>query len=137
MNAFASLETPLDEPLDNEVHIDAKDKNPKPELERQAELVAAIKRNFARVKVAAVPNGGKRGQKALNQARREGAWWGFVDLLVIGRPQLVAFIEIKNGTEMPRQNQIDAINWLHRAGHHVGVFRRADSAVEWLRGIGL
>lgn len=133
MNAFTALETALAEPLDAAIHIDAKDKDPVPELQRQAELVATIKRTFTRAKVAAVPNGGMRGQKALNQARREGAWWGFVDLIVIGPAPLVAFLEMKNGSEMPRQNQVDALNALHRMGHRVGVFRRADSAIAWLR----
>lgn len=136
MNAFADLETPINEPLDPAIHIDAKDRDPESELERQAALVATIKRTFPGVKPVAVPNGGKRGIKALNQARREGVWWGFVDLLIIGPAPLMAFIEMKDGTKMPKQHQIDAINAIHRCGYPVGVFRRADSAIEWLRKVG-
>ena len=132
---WADLETPLRETLHPAIHVDAKDRDAASELERQAEVVATIRRTFVGAKVAAVPNGAKRGQKAMNQARREGAWWGFPDLIVIADGR-IAFLEMKNGAEPPRQSQIDCMNMLHRLGWPVGLFRRADSAIGWLRAKG-
>lgn len=127
---FADLETPLAEaPL---FFIEPKDSNPASEADRQAELVATIKRTFPQARPVAILNGEKRGQWALNLARRLGAWWGFPDLLVLA-PRKIAMIEMKNGKDMPKQHQVDVLNWLHRSGFAVGVFRTSDSAIAFLR----
>ena len=127
---WADLETPLSEaPL---FFIEPRDNDPAPEEDRQGEAVATIRRTFPHARVVAILNGERRGQWALNLARKLGAWWGFPDLIVLA-PRKIAMIEMKNGKDMPKQHQIDCMNWLHRSGFAVGVFRTADSAIAFLR----
>lgn len=127
MTAWDILESPLDpEPV---FHIDAPDADEATELERQAIFVAKARRcGFS---VVAVPNGGKRGQGALNQARREGAAWGFPDLIVM-HGQRIAFLEFKNARAKPKLHQVEWLNRLAGMGYPCGVFRRADSALAFL-----
>ena len=47
-----------------------------------------------------------------------------------------ARIEMKNGSEMPRDNQVETLNWLHLRGHAVAVCRSKDGALRWLRDCG-
>jgi hypothetical protein len=132
MNLWADLETPLaEEPL---FHIDERDRDPASEDDRQAEFVKRAR--AAGLRVAAVPNERQWGMKAWNRAKRLGAWWGFGDTIVFARERRVAVLEWKNGTRMPEQHQVDCLNALHRMGFPVGVFRRADSALAWLRAQG-
>lgn len=125
-----AIECDLDaEPM---FHIDPTDSEPESEIERQVQFRSQCRMLMPHVLLVAIPNAGKRGQKALNQARREGAIWGFPDMLAFV-PGKVAGLEWKNGKKPPEQHQIDVLNRLHRMGFPVGVFRRADSAVAWLR----
>lgn len=127
---FAGLESPLREaPL---FHIDPRDKDPKSEDDRQAEFKKLV-RSSPGMRIAAVLNDHNWGQKGLNRANKIGAWWGFPDTIVTAAPRMVAFPEFKNGTEMPKQHQIDCLNALHRMGFPVGVFRTAESAGAFLR----
>lgn len=124
-----ALETPLyEEPL---FHIDERDNDPASEDDRQGEF-ARIIRATPGVRIAAFLNDHNWGQKALNRARKLGAWWGFPDSGVLAEPRLIAFCEFKNGKRMPEQHQVDCLNALHRMGFPVGVFRRADSALAFL-----
>lgn len=111
-------------------HIDERDDDPAPEADRQAAFVKDARR--CGIRIAAVPNDGKRGLKALNLARKLGAWWGFGDTVAFAPGPLVAVLEWKNGKRPPDQHQIDCLNVLHRMGVPVGVFRRADSAMAFL-----
>lgn len=120
-------ETLYEEPI---FHIDARDNDPAPEEDRQAAFVKAARRSG--IKIAAVPNDGKRGQKARNLAAKLGAWWGFGDTVAFASGAKVAVLEFKNGRRMPEQHQIDCLNALARMGIPVGVFRRADSAIAFL-----
>ncbi|MBK9661479.1 MAG: hypothetical protein IPO68_16530 [Chitinophagaceae bacterium] len=45
----------------------------------------------------------------------------------------VAFIEMKDGTKMPDQNQRDRLNLYTRQGHLCGVFRQEKSVMDFLR----
>jgi hypothetical protein len=128
MTAFDHLESPLHEaPL---FYIEPRDRDPRAEDERQREWVVAARKSG--LYVCAVLNGEKRGQWALNLARRLGAWWGFPDAIAIGRGRFIAFLEWKDGTEQPKQHQIDCMNLLWRMGFPVGVFRTSERAMAWL-----
>lgn len=85
------------------------------------------------VKIVAVPNAAKRGQKAMNQARREGAAWGFPDMMAIA-PGKVAFLEFKRekGGKVS-DNQSDWMALLASYGFPCGVFNDPDQALEFLR----
>jgi hypothetical protein len=127
---------PADEPLTEAplFWIEPRDKDPASEDDRQGAFASAI-RSRPGVHIAAVLNDGKRGQKALNRANKLGAWWGFPDCIVVASGR-VAFVEFKNGTAMPKQHQVDALNTLHRLGFPVAVARSAGWAIEFLRGAG-
>lgn len=133
---WADLETPLSEaPL---FFIEQKDRDPASELERQVSFRQQCRIHLPHVMLAAIPNAGKRGQKALNQARSEGALWGMVDMLAMA-PRKIAFLEWKAGRTDPAPHQIEIMNRLTRMGFATGVFRTADSAIAFLRreGFGL
>jgi hypothetical protein len=53
-------------------HIDAKDKDPRPEEKRQLAFLNAARMMCPAVALFAVPNGGKRSQWAAMKAKREG-----------------------------------------------------------------
>lgn len=133
MTAFDHLETPLDEqPL---FIIEQPDSDRTSEMDRQARFIAQLRKRNPAIQVIAIPNAAARGQKALNQVRREGAVWGAPDLIVL-QDGKAAFIEFKNGTAMPKQHQTDCLNALTRNGFPCGVFRTAEGAICWLRAQG-
>jgi hypothetical protein len=78
-------------------HIDAKDKDPRPEEKRQLAFLNAARMMCPAVAIFAVPNGGKRSQWAAMKAKREGMKAGVLDL-VCTWPGGVAFLEFKDGT---------------------------------------
>jgi len=127
---WAALETPLfQEPR---FWMEPTDRDPASELTRQARFIGAIERALPGVVVAAIPNAAKRGQKALNQAKKEGALWGFPDLAVIhaGRS---AYLEFKAGRAKPKQHQIDAMNRIHDQGVPVALVRTTEGAMRFLK----
>lgn len=85
------------------------------------------------VSLVAIPNAAKRGQKAMNQARREGAAWGFPDMMALGPAGKVAFLEFKSAKGKLSDNQADWLAALERMGFPCGVFRTAEGALEFLR----
>jgi len=128
--SFTDLESPLAEaPL---FFVEAKDSGPASELERQVSFRQQCRIHLPHVMLAAIPNASKRGQKALNQARSEGALWGMPDMLAMA-PRKIAFLEFKAGRTDPAPHQIEVMNRLARLGFAVGVFRTADSAIAFLR----
>ena len=128
MSAFDHLESPLDEaPL---FFIEPKDRDTASEVERQARFIKEARK--AGFKPVAIVNGALRGMKALNRAKREGAWWGFPDLAVLGPDRFVALVEFKNGKSMPAAHQVGCMNTLHRLGFPVAVFRTPERAMAWL-----
>lgn len=128
--AFAMLDA-LEDRAELLCHIDPRDRFPLPEEDRQAALLSELRRRAPGVTVWAVPNGGKRTRWAASKAKREGMRKGAPDLTITWN-RGVAFVEMKNGTDKPDADQVLLLNALYRAGHHVGVFRTAASAVAWL-----
>lgn len=126
---FDHLETPLDEaPL---FFVEPRDRDNLTELARVRRFRAMFRKAFPKSRLVAVPNGGKRGQGAINQARAEGAAWGFPDLIALGDGQ-VAFLEFKSGTGTMKPHQVDWGNWLDRSQFFVGTFRKPETAIDWL-----
>lgn len=132
MNAFAGL---LEEAPPLRWHEDPRDKDPRPEDARQSAFLREARKLCPAVDIVAVPNAGRRGQKALNQRLREGLRPGALDLFATW-PGGVAFLEFKNGTDVPDANQRDRLRLYLRQGHHCGVFRQEDSAIAFLRRCG-
>lgn len=84
------------------------------------------------IKLVAIPNAGRRSAWEQIKRAKEGLTAGFPDMQALhgGR---IAFLEFKSGTGALSTAQIDQMNWLVRNGFTVGVFRSADTAVDWLR----
>lgn len=134
MTDWAALGTPLRPTLEPAIYVEPRDKRDASEDERQAELVAHL-RKLPSVRVAAIPNGAKRSKWEAAKAKREGMAAGWPDIEVVWADG-TARIEMKNGSEMPRANQIETLNWLHLRGHAVAVCRTKDGALRWLRECG-
>nr|WP_280740569.1 VRR-NUC domain-containing protein [Sphingomonas kaistensis] len=84
------------------------------------------------VSIVAVPNAAKRTQWAAARAKREGMATGFPDLMAIA-PGKIAFLEIKTAKGRVSAHQGEWLDRLHAMGFPCGVFRDADSALEFLR----
>lgn len=113
--------------------IDPKDADPRDELTRQSAFIRDAKIICPAVNIFAVPNAGKRSQWAARKAKREGLTAGVLDLVCTWPMGGVAFLEWKDGTKMPDENQRDRLNLYTRQGHLCGVFRQETSALEFLR----
>lgn len=135
MTDWQTLESPLKPVLDGGIFVEKKDRNPAGEEARQAEFVNLMRRTCKACKVYAVPNAGKRTRWEANKAKREGLFASWPDIGVVwadGR----ADIEFKDGQKMPRDDQIETLNWLHLRGHPVAVCRTAEGAMRWLASLG-
>ena len=84
------------------------------------------------VRIVAIPNAAKRGQKAMNQARREGAAWGFPDVMCLARGR-AAFIEFKAAKGVVSESQAEWIERLNADGFPATVARDPDDALRFLR----
>jgi hypothetical protein len=127
---WGALETALDEkPL---FFVEARDKDAASELARVKRFRSLFRKHFSGARIVAIPNGGIRSQRALNQARSEGAAWGFPDMLAIGSSPFIPVMEWKSGTGALKQHQISWMNWMHSRGHPVGMFRVPETAIAWL-----
>lgn len=120
--------------LDAGIYVEPKDGDPANEDSRQMKLVKKLK-GCPGLACHAVPNGGRQSDWARIRGQKMG--------VVAGQPDLGidwtgghAVIEMKNGTEMPRRNQIDRLNLLHRMGKNVAVCRTASGALRWLASVG-
>jgi hypothetical protein len=142
VNAFLAIEESdprVRETLDPGIWVEARDKDPRDEDPRQAEYIATMRKLCRGIKVFAIPNAGKRTQWAAAKAKREGMHKGWPDTGACWVTNIaggVAWIEFKNGKEMPEGDQIETLNWLHRRGHPVAVCRTAQGAMSWLKSIG-
>lgn len=132
MNAFAAFLTEPDIPA---WHCDPRDKDPRAEDARQSAFLRDAHILCPGVDIFAVPNAGKRTRWEQHKRTREGMKAGALDLVATWAGG-VAFLEFKNGTEPPDQNQRDRLAMYVRQGHHAGVFRQERSALLWLRGLG-
>lgn len=134
MNAFpADLDDTLAAvPL---FYVERPDKDAATELQRVAEFRREFRKALPAGRVMAIPNAGKRGMKALAQARAEGAAWGAPDMVVLWNGEQ-AFLEWKNGAGKPAPHQVDWLNWLHVNGYPCAVVRTASGALNFLRSLG-
>lgn len=109
--------------------------DPGDEISIQTRFRSRCKMLAPGVRVAAIPNAGKRTAWSAMQAKREGMSAGFPDIICFwdGGHALLEF-KARNGSL--DTNQIDWLNFLHRCGHPCGVFRSAASAIEFLRALG-
>lgn len=103
------------------------------ELAIQVGLRKRLRHIAPAICLIAIPNGAKRGQRALNQAMLEGMKIGFPDLLVLSNEGHVAFIEVKAEKGKPTQRQLDWHAALRRWGFAVAVIRSADEGEAFLR----
>ena len=131
---LAALGEPVKPVLDAGIFVEPKDRAPDSEDDRQAVLVAALKR-LPGIKVVAVPNGGKRTRWAAAKAKREGMHKGWPDLGIIWAYGC-AWIEMKAGRTSPDYDQIETLNWLHGRGHLVAVCRTKAGALAVLEAWG-
>lgn len=84
------------------------------------------------VLLVGIPNAGRRTPWETRQRAKEGLTPGFPDMLAMhgGR---TALLEFKAGTGSIDAKQIDMLNKLTRLGFAAGVFRSADTALDWLQ----
>jgi hypothetical protein len=102
------------------------------EQKRQERLLARLGPG---VVAFSVPNEGRNSDWERLTRHRAGARAGAPDL-VIAWNRGVAFLEMKGGKTAVKDNQIETLNALHRAGHHVAIWRDPVKAAEWLKGLG-
>lgn len=88
------------------------------------------------VSIVAIPNASKRTRWAAQRAKREGLAKGFVDLIALAPGGKVAFLEMKAAKGRLSESQSEWQDRLTGMGFPCGVFRDADSAVEFLRSHG-
>jgi hypothetical protein len=124
------LETPLRPTV--QFFIEAPDREPASELQRVASFRRDLRKGFPAARVAAFPNAGKRGPAAVRQAKAEGMAPGMVDMLVLHAGRL-AFLEWKNGRDLPSNAQTEWMNWLDAQGHVVGCVRTSRGAIAFLK----
>jgi hypothetical protein len=114
-------------------HIDPRDtQGPKDELGAQVAYRRKMAQKAPRVLLAGIPNAGKRSAWESRQRAKEGLVKGFPDMLAMFDGRTLC-LEFKSGTGQPSDDQIETLNKLHRLGFSVGIFRSADSAIEWTR----
>lgn len=113
-------------------HVDPRDaSNDKDEASIQALFRSRMRTLAPRVILVAIPNAGKRTAWERRQRAREGMVTGFPDMLAMHDGRTAA-LEFKSGKGALSDQQIDTLNRLVAQDFPVGVFRSADTAVEWL-----
>lgn len=137
MNALLAIpetDPRVREKLDPGIFVEPRDKDDRSEDARQIEVVNHLKRCPA-LAFHAVPNGGRQTDWARLRGERMG--------VVAGQPDLgidwaggSCVIELKDGQDMPRQNQVDRLNRLHRMGKKVAVCRTWGGVLGRLRAWG-
>lgn len=120
--------------------IEPKDKDPRPEIARQAVFLSRLAIIAPAVDAVAIPNSGRLTDWERLQRHREGARAGALDLLMSWKPtgteRGVFFAEFKSGTGMPDRNQRERLNRYFRDGHCCGVYRNPDTLLAHLREAG-
>lgn len=114
-------------------HQDARHKGEQSEMAIQTTFRGRMKVMAPAIMLVAVPNAGKRTAWERTQRAKEGMLAGFPDMIALyaGR---TAYLEFKTGDGALSANQVEVLNRLSRMDFPVGVFRSADTAVEWLQG---
>lgn len=106
---------------------------PRSELAIQTLFRSRARMQCPEVVIVAVPNGALRGQRAMNQARREGAAWGFPDVICMWPGGGIAFIEFKAEKGRLELNQVEWQARLADLGFPAIVSRDPDHALDFLR----
>lgn len=118
------------------------------ELDRQAWVVAYMRRTQPHIVCYATPNAGKRGFKAQAQAKKEGLLAGVFDLTFAWDVQhaaedrpTICWAEMKGYDASGRPGQLSnpQIEWgntMHRKGYAVACFFSAQSVIRWLGELG-
>ncbi len=114
-------------------HIDQTHKDAPDELAVQVRFRNLMRTLAPQVMLVAIPNAGRRTAWEGRQRGREGMVAGFPDLMALHEGR-AAFLEFKSGTGSLSEKQVDVLNRLVRQDFAVGVFRQAETAVEWLQG---
>jgi hypothetical protein len=114
-------------------HFDPRNaQGPKDELGEQVRYRVQMRNAAPSVMLVAVPNAGKRSAWEARQRMKEGMVKGFPDLLAMFDGRTLG-LEFKSGIGQPSDAQIETLNRLHRLGFPVGIFRSAETAMEWTR----
>lgn len=123
MNAFAHLACDLREkPI---FPVEPRDKDSAAEVVRQMQFRKLLRDIAPSITSWAVPNAGKRGQWAQQQAKREGMIAGVFDEHYAWDGPTIVMLEWKDSTGALSQEQIDWGNRLHRMGFRVASVRSA------------
>jgi hypothetical protein len=135
------LDMPEEREGDEPWFIEAKDRDPTPEFNRQILFLGRLKTLAPAVTAIAIPNAGKGSDWERIRRWREGACAGALDLLITWAPTRpgdrgVFFAEFKNGEKPPTRVQRDRLNEHYRQGHGCGVYRNADTLLNHLRAAG-
>lgn len=105
------------------------------ELEIQTVFRGRARMRCPAVRVVAIPNAAARGQKGLNQANREGAAWGFPDVMCLWAGG-VAFVEFKAAKGKVAEHQAEWLDRLTAMGFRATVSRDPDHALAFLKDSG-
>lgn len=96
----------------------------------------AMKVKAPNVMLVGIPNAGRRTAWEARERMAEGMVPGFPDMLALYQGRTFG-LEFKSKTGTVSDKQIDCLNKLVRHDFPVGVFRSAETAMEWLRGHGV
>lgn len=102
------------------------------EHKRQVAFVSWMRVHAPAVKVVASTNGYLLTDWQRTKAKREGMDGGAADLALYWGERECFLPEFKDGTAPVPQHQIDWLNWMHRAGFRVGVYRTRATLIEHL-----
>lgn len=113
-------------------HVDPRHKGEQDEAAIQVQFRKLLAELAPKVFLFGIPNAGRRTAWEKRQRAAEGMVKGFPDNGVVfdGR---VAFLEFKTGSGSLGRDQVETLNRLVQRDIPVGVFRSADTAIEWLR----
>lgn len=132
MSPFAALDEPFKAVA--RFPIEPRDKSPASEAARQAAFRTMLRFAGPSIESWSVPNAAKRGPKAQRQAKLEGMKAGVADEHYAWNHG-IAFLEWKNGTDAPDQNQIEWCNRMLDRGFRVACVRTPEFALrlfaEW------
>jgi hypothetical protein len=110
------------------------------ELSIQVRFRSRMKMLAPSVRIVATPNAGKRTAWAAIKAKSEGMAKGFPDVNCYWSNGLdeaavpgFAVLEFKDRSGSLSPDQVDWLNFLHRAGFPCGCFRSTDTAIAFLR----
>ena len=103
------------------------------EDELQAAVVEALRLQFPRAVVAAIPNGGSRHPGEARKLKRTGVLAGVPDIVVALPTGRVCWLELKTGRNSTSEAQNTILGRLESLGHHVRVCREVSDALAFVR----